>query len=96
MKPKTVTALQAYKDFTKKAHPNLDSESRNNMIDSATSLEAMSMEFGDKIARLRDKGMTIRAIARKLHKSDKYVSSVIKYWLPYMVSLRGRKKRLRS
>jgi hypothetical protein len=96
MKPKTVTALQAYKDYTKKAHPNRASESRNNMIDAATSLEAMSMEFGDEIERLRDKGMTIRAIARKLHKSDKYVSAVIKYWLPYMAPLRGRNKRVRS
>lgn len=96
MKPKTVTALQAYKDYAKKAYQNQASESMNNMIDTATSLEAMSTEFGYEIERLRSKGMTIRAIARKLHTSDKYVSAVLKCWLPYMPPLRGRRKRLRS
>lgn len=96
MKHKTVTALQAYKDYAKKTHPNRASESRNNMIDAATSLEATSIEFGYEIERLRSKGMTIRAIARKLHTSDKYVSAVLKCWLPYMPPLRGRRKIRRS
>jgi hypothetical protein len=51
----------------------------NDVLKYSSSLDDITEEKGDMICLLRSKGMTKKGIAKKIHKSDRYVAAVLNY-----------------
>lgn len=74
-KAKTVSAFQALKDLS--IGMNSQDEGIKRLLNNSSSIEDLQYEVGDRIVDLRSKGMTIKAISKKIHRRDRYVSAVL-------------------
>jgi len=67
----------------------------------SSSLEDITEEKGDVICILRSKGLTKKEIAKKIHKSDRYVAAVLENYigaigLPKIMTKSAKKELLKS
>lgn len=51
----------------------------NPVLKYSSSLDDITEDIGNKICKLRSRGMSKKAIAKKIHKSDRYVAAVLDY-----------------
>ena len=68
----------------------------NDVLKYSSSLDEITEDAGDMVCLLRSKGMTKKEIAKKIHKSDRYVSAVLNYYpksflLPRVMTKSARK-----